>query len=213
MDPNTRPNSSPTHQKPGTPAPAASYGQVMHQPARQLPVPSDGPALTAIRRGDARGWPALIAAHGPNLYGLCCKLDADPDDAYQEIWEKLCAKLDHFDDQQGSFASWSRTVARRHLIDRHRRQRARGEVSARFDALVDDVPEVAQRLDAHRQHHRLTAAVARLPPGQRRAVVLHHIEGLPLETIAAHEDTAVGTIKSRLHRARARLALMLKGAP
>ena len=60
---------------------------------------------------------------------------------------------------------------------------------------------------------RLEAALPLLAEEHRRVVVLHHLHGLPLEEIAAAEGVALGTIKSRLHRARARLLAALEGSP
>lgn len=110
-------------------------------------------AVRSARRGEAAGWQSLVTQHGPRIYGLYRRLDPHPDDAYQEIWEKLCAELPRFDGQR-PFGPWARTIARR-----------------------------------------------------------HHIEGLPLTTVARDEGTAVGTIKSRLHRARARLLRLLGADP
>ncbi|HEY0840530.1 MAG TPA: sigma factor-like helix-turn-helix DNA-binding protein, partial [Vulgatibacter sp.] len=56
---------------------------------------------------------------------------------------------------------------------------------------------------------RLEAALARLPDVQRRTFLLAAVHGQPLEAIAAGDGVAVGTVKSRLHRARAELATIL----
>jgi RNA polymerase sigma-70 factor (ECF subfamily) len=55
----------------------------------------------------------------------------------------------------------------------------------------------------------LVAALATLPPQQRRAVVLHYLADLPLAEIAAREGVAEGTVKSWLHRGRAALSARL----
>ncbi len=55
----------------------------------------------------------------------------------------------------------------------------------------------------------LTAALARLPANQRRAVVLHYLADLSVTQIAAQEDVPEGTVKSWLHRGRAALAAQL----
>ena len=144
------------------------------------------------------------------MYALCRRLDPDPDDAYQAVWEKICASLERFDPSQPApFGAWVHTVARRLLIDRHRRQSRRGEVYALVPAVTPAVAESA----LHRKERSVAveAALEKLPVGQRRAVVLHHIEGLSLEAVARLEDVAVGTVKSRLHRGRARLARLLGG--
>ncbi|MEU4472154.1 SigE family RNA polymerase sigma factor [Micromonospora sp. NPDC023888] len=56
----------------------------------------------------------------------------------------------------------------------------------------------------------LTAALATLPPKQRRAVVLHYLADLTVAEIAAQEQVAEGTVKSWLHRGRATLAAQLR---
>ena len=66
-----------------------------------------------------------------------------------------------------------------------------------------------ERIDRRRCQVRLEAALERLPYAHRRVVLLHHLNGVPLADIAAAEGVAVGTIKSRLHRGRARLAELL----
>ncbi|MEH1167246.1 SigE family RNA polymerase sigma factor [Micromonospora sp. CPCC 205539] len=56
----------------------------------------------------------------------------------------------------------------------------------------------------------LDAALAKLPPKQRRAVVLHYLADLTIAEIAAEEGVAEGTVKSWLHRGRAALATQLR---
>ncbi|QGN46758.1 RNA polymerase sigma factor [Micromonospora sp. WMMD558] len=57
----------------------------------------------------------------------------------------------------------------------------------------------------------LTAALAHLPPAQRRAVVLHYLADLSVTQIAQQEEVPEGTVKSWLHRGRAALAAQLSG--
>ncbi len=107
-----------------------------------------------------------------------------------------------------AFSTWLHTVTHNHLIDRHRRGRARGAVIP-----LEDMP-VGAGLDAHldrkRRAERLHQALARLPEAQRRAVVLHYLKGLTTRRIATEEGVPAGTIKSRLHHGRARLLDILK---
>ncbi|MBM7491022.1 RNA polymerase sigma-70 factor (ECF subfamily) [Micromonospora luteifusca] len=55
----------------------------------------------------------------------------------------------------------------------------------------------------------IDAALAKLPPNHRRAVILHYLADLPVHEIAAQEGVAEGTVKSWLHRGRAALACLL----
>lgn len=182
----------------------------MTQLTDPLPDPDRQDVLKA-QRGDASAWQRLIARHGPQVYALCRRLDSDPDDAYQAVWEKICGSVARFDAQRSeAFGAWVRTVARRLLIDRHRKVQRRGEIVGRIAPAVSG-PRAEAALLQHQRNARLEAALAKLPDGQRRVVVLHHIEGMELEAIARAEGVAVGTVKSRLHRGRARLARLLGG--
>ncbi|MFT5680891.1 MAG: RNA polymerase sigma-70 factor (ECF subfamily) [Myxococcota bacterium] len=165
--------------------------------------------LQAASVGEPDAWRALLDAHGPVVYALCRRLDPDPDDAYQEIWEKVLHGLHRFDPSGSApLASWILRVAHRHLIDRHRRRRVRGEV-VELGELPGAPVLLESRLDRAQQSRRLESALTRLPIGQRRVVVMHHIEGHSLEDIAKTEGVAVGTVKSRLHRGRGRLAVLM----
>jgi RNA polymerase sigma-70 factor (ECF subfamily) len=178
------------------------------------PTPMDERAL--LRRAQTKEPAAqaeLLRRYGPRLYGLCRRLSQEPDDAYQEIWAKIFTRLDRFDaDAEGSFAGWTATLAHRHLIDEHRRGAKQRDVIPLPD-LGDDRPgqdELAQRRD---EAARLDSALRLLPVEQRRVVLMHHGEGHSVEEIAASEGVPEGTIKSRLHRARARLMSRLRGSP
>jgi RNA polymerase sigma-70 factor, ECF subfamily len=154
---------------------------------------------------------SLVQAHGPRVYALCSRLAPDPEDCYQEIWEKVLGALDRFDPRgPASIGTWIATIARRHLIDRHRRRTVRGEVVP-IGGLASPDLALDEALSRRERQARVEAAVQALPEPMRRVVVLHHVHGVPLEQLAEEEGVAVGTIKSRLHRGRARLAELLGG--
>lgn len=148
----------------------------------------------------------VVAEHGGLVWALCRRLDPEPEDAWQEAWEKVLRALPGFDVHgAASLRTWITTVVHRHLVDRHRRRRVRGPVEE-ADEVEDPTPGAGARLASARDQAALEAALARLPEPWRRVVVLHHLHETPLEAIAAAEGVPVGTVKSRLHRARAALA-------
>jgi RNA polymerase sigma-70 factor (ECF subfamily) len=159
---------------------------------------------------DIRG---LVAAHGDLVYGMCRRLAVDPDDCYQEIWIKILRALPSFDPRGAApLRGFVATIARRHLVDQHRREVVREKVArAAGPPAAPAGPEDA--LDHLRDRARLEAALDDLPTDQRHVVVQHHIHGVPLEQLASDEGVALGTIKSRLHRGRARLAQSLRRSP
>ncbi|MBX2802341.1 MAG: sigma-70 family RNA polymerase sigma factor [Myxococcales bacterium] len=149
----------------------------------------------------------LLALHGDRLYGLCARLDPDPGDAYGAVCERLLHALPRFDPARGSPRAWAMTVAHRVLVDRHRRRRPVQPLSGTERAPEQDA---AQHVALRRRRDRLEAALQVLDEAQRRVVVLHHLDGVPLARIAEVEGVAVGTVKSRLHRGRAHLAVLLQ---
>ncbi|MBX2799548.1 MAG: sigma-70 family RNA polymerase sigma factor [Myxococcales bacterium] len=150
----------------------------------------------------------LVAEHGPAIWSVCRRLCDEPEDAYQEIWAKALGAIHRFDPEgRATLRTWLLTVAHHHLIDRHRRRRTRGVVVELPDLPV--APTTEANLDAARRRVALERALCRLPDDQRRAVVLHHLHGQPLDLVASTEGVAIGTVKSRLHRGRARLAALL----
>lgn len=98
--------------------------------------------------------------------------------------------------------AWVRQVAWRLAVSRARRA-AVGLRKARLHGAPVDVPP----LDPDRVA--LLRALQSLPEAQRRAVVLHHVAGLPVAEVAAECGVPVGTVKARLSRGRAALAVLL----
>lgn len=117
------------------------------------------------------------------------------EDAANEAFTRLVARWQRISryDQPGA---WTRRVAYRLVVDELRRQRR----SRPWDAGEDDrqVPE-------HVGAHDVWQAVAGLPLTQRQVLVLHVAHDLTDEQIAEELSIPVGTVKSRLSRARARL--------
>jgi RNA polymerase sigma-70 factor (ECF subfamily) len=101
--------------------------------------------------------------------------------------------------------AWVRTVAVRLLISRHRRATVATLGLRRLAAQArQDEPELTADSVA------TATALRRLPVPQRAAVILHYVLDLPLHDVAEHLHLPVGTVKSRLSRARAALAPLLR---
>lgn len=175
----------------------------------RLPTLPESELLRRAVAGERDCRAALLHAHGPRVWGLCRRLCPEPEDAYQEIWEKLFGRLDRFDPSgPASLATWISRVAHHHLVDRERTRRRRGE-QVPIEALPPaDSPE--RRIGFRLELDRVEDALAELVPEQRRVVVAHCVHGLPMKDIAADEGVALGTVKARLHRARAELFRLLR---
>ena len=177
-------------------------------------APEPDRLLHRAQGGDPRARRLLVDRHGPRVWSLCARLAAgEAEDCYQLIWEKVLRALPSFDpDGAASLDTWIGTIARRTLIDRFRRRQVRGEVVDLEGLRCASAGPEGQMVQRQRTAL-LEAAIQRLPADQRRVVVLHHLEGVALAVLATEEGVALGTIKSRLHRGRGRLAAILGGSP
>jgi RNA polymerase sigma-70 factor (ECF subfamily) len=114
-----------------------------------------------------------------------------------------------YDTSQPAALPWLYGIAT-HLIGKHRRAEGR-RLRATATLASQRIPEgsgverVGAELDARRLFARVAEAIAELPDGERDALLLYVWEELSYEAIAAALEIPVGTVRSRLNRARARL--------
>ncbi len=147
---------------------------------------------------------AIYAASSRRLIGLLTVMGGsavDAEEITQDAFVKLLEKwprVRDYDDVEG----WLRTVAVRMLISRYRRRRVASggllKLSAGARTMVSS-DSADSRVD-------LAAGLAMLPVSYRAAVLLHHVHDLPVDEVATILRVPVGTVKSRLSRARAALA-------
>jgi RNA polymerase sigma-70 factor (ECF subfamily) len=177
--------------------------------------------LARLRRKDGRAFAELVRLHQDRVYELCLRMLNDREEALdvaQEVFVSLHGALAQFRGES-RLSTWIFKVAKNHCLNRlkylGRRQRHRtselsdvdeGELSSH-----QDQPSPQEALLGKEQQQRVQAAIARLPEEQRLLVVLRDIEGLSYDEIVQVTDQPEGTVKSRLHRARASLALLLQG--
>jgi RNA polymerase sigma factor (sigma-70 family) len=114
-----------------------------------------------------------------------------------------------FDTARREARPWLYGIAS-NLLAKHRRREARrlhatARLVRRTATPADPFDDVDARLDAADLWTRVAAAIATLPPGERDALLLFAWEDLPYDQVASALDIQVGTVRSRLNRARARL--------
>lgn len=165
--------------------------------------------LEAARNGDRHALEELLHAHryGVYRYGLqVCRTTEDAEDAVQETLWAATRALDSFRGPASSLASWMFTIIRRvclRLLEGHRRLPENLEGAE--DAFLADAggPDLAY---ARQQRAvKLAAALQALDRLSREVILLRDIEELSAPAAAARLGVSVGALKSRLHRARARL--------
>jgi RNA polymerase sigma-70 factor (ECF subfamily) len=154
-------------------------------------------------------WEQVANEHGSFLYTVCYRLTGNRDDAQdlvQEVLLRVRRGLRTY--TPGSMEGWLSRIATNAFLDDVRRRARRPT-----DPLPDDDPErvlptsedAAAALARERLPGDVQAAITALPPEYRAAIVLSDVVGLSYQEIADELEIPVGTVRSRIHRGRARL--------
>ena len=166
------------------------------------------------KRGEVDAFEELYRAHAGRVYALCLRLTADSTKAReltQDVFVKAWEALPEFRGDS-NITTWLHRIAVNAMLMQRRSDKRRtarvslaGDEDDDADAAVQGAAppmDVATAIDLER-------AVAALPPGIRRAFVLHDVEGYSHEEIARMTGLAAGTLRAQLHRARQLLIRML----
>lgn len=172
---------------------------------------TDAPAPVAERDSIwvPPSWEDVVSAHSARVYRLALRLTGDAHDAEdltQDVFVRVFKSLHRF--QPGTFEGWLHRITTNLFLDQARRRQR-----IRFDGLTDGADERLpggerppdERLADAGLEHDVAAALAALSPEYRACVVLCDIEGLTYDEVAVVLDVKLGTVRSRIHRGRARL--------
>jgi RNA polymerase sigma-70 factor, ECF subfamily len=208
------------------PAGVATGIAKMAQWARGSQSASEGIALDAdailVERcleGDQAAWEDLVKVHTRRVYSICYRFvgkDDEAQDLTQDVFLRIFKSLRSFRAGEGSFVVWLTRLTRNLLIDNYRK--TKGERMT--DSLEDQLPMLEEtsitggRTDAlvagREASELLQAALQKLSPELREAVILRDLEEMEYREIAQSLNVPEGTVKSRLNRGRAELAKVLR---
>lgn len=183
---------------------------------RTLANLDDMQCVTRARGGDGKAFSELVARYQDRIYRFLLRLMRSPDDALdltQDTFMRAYQGLERWR-PDASFKTWLFRIARNLAFDQLRR----GKV-VQFVALDEgaDIPDAAAGpealLETAQRYRVLEAALARLPSEHREILLLREIEGMAYEEIAAVLNLNIGTVKSRIARARAALLDYAKHEP
>jgi RNA polymerase sigma-70 factor (ECF subfamily) len=166
------------------------------------------------RQGDDRAWEELVTATADDIYRLAVSFTrhrGEAEDLTQEVYLRLWQNLHRY--QAGSsFRAWAMRIARNLFVDAYRR--ARGERKATWvdSEFLDDLPGSDDPHTGAVRRQRLEmarSALARLPEDLAQLILLRDFADWSYEELAAELDLPLGTVKSRLNRARRELATVV----
>lgn len=213
------PPPTPTPEKPNSaPAPVAASPDDL----RDLQL------VKAVRAGDPRAWHELLTRYQNRLYSICLRMVGTTPrakdiatDLCQDAMVKIVQGLSTFDGTS-KLSTWMIRVTMNVCLSHHRAQKLRRHASLDSPGSgaggsdSDKAPSLAQLLESREQsthervsqdqaRTRLSEALSRLDPEQRAILVLRDVRNMDYEHIGLALGIPVGTVKSRLFRARAAL--------
>lgn len=183
--------------------------------------------LDAIRRGDPDAFETVARDHAPRLFRLALRLTGCRDDAEDLVQETLVRALPALRKFEGRAAVstylfralgnlWKnrlRSKKRSRLVDWFRAGGRRDDEDAPGLDPPDHAPSPLERLEAKDRAEEVREAVSGLAPKRRLVLLLREVEEMSYEEIAEVTGVPIGTVRSRLARARDDMRRLLGGRP
>jgi RNA polymerase sigma factor (sigma-70 family) len=166
--------------------------------------------VLAMRSGDKRAFTLLYQHYHRDLRRFAAYLLANPavaEDLVQNVWLKVSRRIARLNDP-AVFTSWLYRAVRWEVTDYQKQAASRKQQS------IDDAEQISGPGSDYAQQHDdksdLSKALALLTAEERLVLQLHYLHELELSQIALIVDIPLGTVKSRLHRARQQLQQQLQ---
>ena len=190
----------------------------------------DTQAVNALVRrcvaGDAAAWQEIVQQYNRRIYNICYRFSGSTDDAAdltQDVFIKIYRTLGTYDGTKAAFMTWVTTVTRNLLVD-HFRKGKYDRVTDSLDAtpgnqedglsiadqLEDKRVSPEQRVQSQETQKMVHAALQKLSPELREAVILRDLQDMDYKEIAIVLKVPEGTVKSRINRGRTELARLLQ---
>lgn len=182
----------------------------------------DESLVAAHLRGDPAAFRELVRRYGDGVLGYLVRMTGNRDqaeDLFQETFQKVHEKARTF--RGGSFKSWLFTIATRLTIDTARRRKRPATISLNRPTDCDSDPspletvasqaaaDPVDELVREEQKEQVRRAIESLPVGQRSALVLAYYQQLSYQEVAEALGCSVGSVKTQMSRALAKLARKL----
>jgi RNA polymerase sigma-70 factor (ECF subfamily) len=175
--------------------------------------------ITECLNGDPAAFGALVRQYQDRLYNTVYRLVANAEDAQDVVQDAFLSAYQSLDSFKGDslFFTWLYRIAVNTAISHKRKQRVVLSIDAGRNgdspAQPLDVSEYSrpgEAMERAEEERRVQDALSRLSPEHRTVLILKDMEGQKYETMAEVLQVPIGTIRSRLHRARAELRELLQ---
>ena len=181
------------------------------------PVEDDFELIDRALEGHTAAFGQLVRKHQDRLYNTVIHFGENPDDAQdvvQEAFIQAFLRLNTFR-RSSSFFTWLYRIAFNVVIHNRRRRRPTWSIEQGREIVgqepADPQPGPATRCEQAERCRLIREAIGELNEAHRVVLVLRAIDGCPYQTIARILSLPIGTVRSRLHRARLHLVKQLEG--
>jgi RNA polymerase sigma-70 factor, ECF subfamily len=176
--------------------------------------PDDRVLIERAQRGDREAFNSLIRKHERRAYQYAFRLTSNPEEASDVVAEafvRVYSALHNFKGQS-AFTTWFYRILTNCFLDIRKREKSRPAVSleaalqtpdGELERQIED-PSISPHEESERAERARSVeeAVSHLPEYQKAMIVMYHAEMMSYEEIAEALDLPIGTVKSRLNRAR-----------
>lgn len=184
---------------------------------------SEEELINAILKGDLKAYEKLIGQYGKKIYALCLHLLKNPEEAYdaaQEVCIKIWKQLGTFKGN-AKLSTWIYRMTTNQCLDILRKNKRKGQENSLFldeetgeeEKLIDQAAiwqDVSSHIEQNELREVLKQGIGELKEDYQAVIVLRDIEQRSYEEIASILELSLGTVKSRLSRARNALKKILE---
>ena len=176
----------------------------------------DQEAIDRVLAGDSSAYADLVDRHQRRLLGLLAHACGDhglAEDIAQEAFTRAYRKLKLYSGQS-QFYTWLARIAMNLLASDRRRKRIENQIAREgFEMAMESVGSTGspeQSLEANETQHCVRQAIQLLDEERRSVLLLRDFDGMDYDAIAETLEIPIGTVRSRLHRARLELKTILQ---
>ncbi len=187
--------------------------------------PEESLLILRAQQGERSAFDALVSLYKTRAYQFAMKLSGNEDDAADMVAEAFIRAFKAIQSfrSEASFSTWLFRILSNAYLDMHRRDKSRKQVSIEETMegddgemqrqFADDAPNPQELAELSERSRALKRAIRTLPPDQRLMILLFHSEEKSYEEIADIIGHPIGTVKSRMNRARLNLRKILSANP
>ena len=167
----------------------------------------DAECVRRVQQGDTDSFEILVRRHQRTIFNLVYRLLGDYDEAAEVAQEVFLSAYKSIGQFRGdaNFSTWLYRIGLNHASTRRKSLNNTQQRYVPFDGtelIADGAVDPAKSLEHKEIQQRVQEALNSLDPEDARIILLRDLQDVPYEDVAAMLDIPVGTVKSRLHRAR-----------